>query len=98
MQQMKSVVITLKNTYNNGLSYLIFIHVCNSCCFYDIINSHNFQQHVYVSLSEIQIRQEEEMTRNPLSHPETDIPQTPAEILYQVGSFTNFQIMLMIGC
>lgn len=44
-----------------------------------------FLQHKYVSLSEIQIRQEEEMTRNPLSHPENDVPQTPAEILYQVG-------------
>ncbi|KAB7497187.1 Striatin-interacting protein 1 [Armadillidium nasatum] len=40
-------------------------------------------KHVYISLSEIQIRREEEITKNPLSQPEGPIPQTPAEILYQ---------------
>ncbi|XP_071552350.1 striatin-interacting protein 1 homolog isoform X3 [Panulirus ornatus] len=53
-------------------------------------------KHVYVSLSEIQIRQEEEMTRNPLSHPETDIPQTPAEILYQAMLPTLPQCMIAL--
>lgn len=43
------------------------------------------EQHVYVSLSEKQIKLEEEMTRNPLSHPELEVPQTPSEILYQVS-------------
>ncbi|XP_071552352.1 striatin-interacting protein 1 homolog isoform X5 [Panulirus ornatus] len=50
-------------------------------------------KHVYVSLSEIQIRQEEEMTRNPLSHPETDIPQTPAEILYQASTVESVEVV-----
>ena len=39
---------------------------------------------MYVSLSEKQIRQEEEMTKNPLSHPEVEVTQTPSETLYQV--------------
>ena len=40
-------------------------------------------KHVYVSLSEVQIRREEEITKNPMSQCEMDIPQTAAEVLYQ---------------
>ncbi|KAK4301846.1 hypothetical protein Pmani_026037 [Petrolisthes manimaculis] len=53
-------------------------------------------KHKYVSLSETQIRQEEEMTRNPLSHPENDVPQTPAEILYQAMLPTLPQCMIAL--
>ncbi|XP_053655458.2 striatin-interacting protein 1 homolog isoform X1 [Cherax quadricarinatus] len=53
-------------------------------------------KHVYISLSEIQIRQEEEMTRNPLSHPETDVSQTPSEILYQAMLPTLPQCMIAL--
>ncbi|XP_013414716.1 striatin-interacting protein 1 [Lingula anatina] len=41
------------------------------------------KQHLYTSLAEIQIKREEEISRNPLSMPETNVPVTPAEILYQ---------------
>ncbi|XP_068234534.1 striatin-interacting protein 1 homolog isoform X2 [Palaemon carinicauda] len=53
-------------------------------------------KHVYVSLCEVQIRQEEERTRNPMSKPELDIPQTPAEILYQVMLPTLPQCMIAL--
>lgn len=41
------------------------------------------KKHMYVSLAEIQIKQEEEIARNPFSIREGEIPATPAEILYQ---------------
>ncbi|XP_060516087.1 striatin-interacting protein 1 isoform X2 [Cylas formicarius] len=41
------------------------------------------QQHVYISLAELQIQKEEELARNPLSTQEDPIELTPAEILYQ---------------
>ncbi|KAL3853320.1 hypothetical protein ACJMK2_016869 [Sinanodonta woodiana] len=41
------------------------------------------KQHLYIALSELQINGEEEMAKNPLSKPETDVPSTPEEILYQ---------------
>lgn len=40
-------------------------------------------QHMYTSLSDIHIKREEEIARNPLVNVETEIPMTPAEILYQ---------------
>ncbi|XP_064632355.1 striatin-interacting protein 1 homolog isoform X2 [Lineus longissimus] len=40
------------------------------------------KQHLYISLSEVQIKREEEIAKNPLSKPEEDIEVTPAEILY----------------
>jgi hypothetical protein len=40
-------------------------------------------QHLYVSLSELQVKREEEIAKNPLSQPEVDVPNTPAEILFQ---------------
>jgi len=44
---------------------------------------HVLNQFVYRSLSESQIEREEEITKNPISKPEVDVEQTPAEILYQ---------------
>ncbi|XP_052213602.1 striatin-interacting protein 1 homolog isoform X2 [Dreissena polymorpha] len=41
------------------------------------------KQHLYVSLSELQIKREEDIAKNPLSQPETDVPNTPAEVLFQ---------------
>lgn len=43
----------------------------------------SFFQHMYTSLSDIHIKREEEIARNPLVNVENDIPMTPAEILYQ---------------
>ncbi|CAG5134028.1 unnamed protein product [Candidula unifasciata] len=40
------------------------------------------KQHLYISLSEIQIKREEEIAKNPLSLPEADVENTPAEKLY----------------
>ncbi|XP_018330391.1 striatin-interacting protein 1 isoform X2 [Agrilus planipennis] len=41
------------------------------------------KEHVYVSLAELQIENEEKIARNPLSFSETDIELNPTEILYQ---------------
>ncbi|CAC5386384.1 Striatin-interacting protein 2,Striatin-interacting protein 1,Striatin-interacting protein 1 homolog,Striatin-interacting proteins 2 [Mytilus coruscus] len=41
------------------------------------------KQHLYISLTEIQIKKEEEMAKNPLSKPEGEIQSTPVEIFYQ---------------
>ncbi|XP_077865953.1 striatin-interacting protein 1 homolog [Saccoglossus kowalevskii] len=41
------------------------------------------KKHVYVSLSELQITQEEEITKNPVSKAEEDISNSSAELLYQ---------------
>lgn len=38
---------------------------------------------MYTSLSDIHIKREEEIARNPLINVEQEIPMTPAEILYQ---------------
>ncbi|CAL4212627.1 unnamed protein product, partial [Meganyctiphanes norvegica] len=53
-------------------------------------------QHVYISLSEVQIKQEEAMTRNPMSQPEDDVSQTPAEVLYQAMLPTLPQCMIAL--
>ncbi|ESO85181.1 hypothetical protein LOTGIDRAFT_221410 [Lottia gigantea] len=42
------------------------------------------KQHLYISLSELQIKREEEIAKNPLSRPEKEVANTPAECLYQV--------------
>lgn len=44
---------------------------------------YNLQQHMYISLADIQIKKEEEIARNPLLNLEGEIALTPAEILYQ---------------
>lgn len=41
------------------------------------------KKHMYVSLAEIQIKQEEEIARNPFSVKEKEIILNPAEVLYQ---------------
>ncbi|XP_055999344.1 striatin-interacting protein 1 homolog isoform X3 [Ostrea edulis] len=41
------------------------------------------KEHLYISLTEIQIKREEEIAKNPFSKPETDIANTPVEILFQ---------------
>ncbi|KAI4478078.1 hypothetical protein M0804_012269 [Polistes exclamans] len=41
------------------------------------------KRHMYTSLAEIQIQEEEEIARNPMSTPEPPLRQTPTEILYQ---------------
>ncbi|KAJ8046474.1 Striatin-interacting protein 1 [Holothuria leucospilota] len=41
------------------------------------------KKHVYVSLSELQIKREEEINKHPLSMAEETIPNNPTEILYQ---------------
>ncbi|XP_014254831.1 striatin-interacting protein 1 homolog [Cimex lectularius] len=42
-----------------------------------------FKQHLYKSLSEIQVEQEEELVKSPVSKSEGPIKLTPAEIVYQ---------------
>ncbi|KAJ8977106.1 hypothetical protein NQ317_008452 [Molorchus minor] len=41
------------------------------------------KEHVYTSLSELQIQKEEEIARNPISTSEGEVEMTPTEILYQ---------------
>lgn len=53
-------------------------------------------KHIYVSLSEVQIKDEEAMTRNPMSQSEDDVPQTPAEVLYQAMLPTLPQCMIAL--
>eukprot|EP00090_Calanus_glacialis_P031165 TRINITY_DN5114_c0_g1_i1.p1 TRINITY_DN5114_c0_g1~~TRINITY_DN5114_c0_g1_i1.p1 ORF type:complete len:798 (-),score=302.22 TRINITY_DN5114_c0_g1_i1:161-2554(-) len=54
-------------------------------------------QHVYQSLAETQIKREEEIASNPLSRPEVEVEQTPAEILYQamLPSLPQYMIALL---
>jgi len=54
-------------------------------------------KHVYQSLAEVQIKREEEIAANPISRPETDVEQTPAEILYQamLPSLPQYMIALL---
>lgn len=42
-----------------------------------------YQQHLYTSLADIQIKREEEITRNPLTKGEEDVAMNPTETLYQ---------------
>lgn len=55
------------------------------------------RQHLYISLSEVQIKREEEIAQNPLSKPEKDIPNTPSELLYQalLPSLPQYMIALL---
>nr|CAG4647701.1 EOG090X01YQ [Moina brachiata]SVE92870.1 EOG090X01YQ [Moina brachiata] len=41
------------------------------------------KQHMYQSLTEVQIQREEDINKNPISKGQEEIPLTPAEILYQ---------------
>ena len=44
---------------------------------------------MYRSLSEVQIEREDDIARHPVSRPEAEVPQTPAELLYQVRKQTG---------
>ena len=54
-------------------------------------------KHIYHSLSEIQIKREDEIAANPLSRPELEVEQTPAELLYQamLPSLPQYMIALL---
>ncbi|XP_059489692.1 striatin-interacting protein 1 [Neocloeon triangulifer] len=54
-------------------------------------------QHMYKSLAELQIQQEEDIARNPVTQKELDVPQTPTEILYQamLPSLPQYMIALL---
>ena len=54
-------------------------------------------KHIYKSLSEVQIKREEEIAANPLSRPELDVDQTPVELLYQamLPSLPQYMIALL---
>ncbi|KAG5678005.1 hypothetical protein PVAND_007716 [Polypedilum vanderplanki] len=41
------------------------------------------KRHLYTSLADVQIKREEEITRNPLTKGEDEVPINPTEILYQ---------------
>ena len=55
------------------------------------------KQHLYISLAELQVQREEEITRNPLSRGEREIPETPAELLYRalLPSLPQYMIALL---
>ena len=54
-------------------------------------------KHIYQSLAEVQIKREEEISANPLSRPEQEVEQTPAEVLYQamLPSLPQYMIALL---
>ena len=55
------------------------------------------KRHLYVSLSERQVRREEEISKNPLSRGEAEIPETAAEALYAalLPSLPQYMIALL---
>jgi len=55
------------------------------------------KQHLYMSLSEVQIKREEEIAKNPLSKPETDVENNPAEKLYyaMLSNLPQYMIALL---
>ncbi|XP_059165512.1 striatin-interacting protein 1-like isoform X2 [Physella acuta] len=55
------------------------------------------KQHLYISLSEVQIKREEEIAKNPLSLPETEVENTPAERLYHamLSNLPQYMIALL---
>jgi len=54
-------------------------------------------QHLYVSLSEIQVKREEDIAKNPLSRGEGEIAETPTELLYRsmLPNLPNYMISLL---
>ncbi|XP_033018650.1 striatin-interacting protein 2 [Lacerta agilis] len=54
------------------------------------------KQHKYVSISEVQIRNEEEMAKCPMSLGEEDVQETPCEILYRVMLYNLPQYMIAL--
>ncbi|XP_058057285.1 striatin-interacting protein 1 homolog isoform X2 [Anopheles bellator] len=55
------------------------------------------KKHMYVSLADVQIRQEEDINRNPMSTSEGEITLTPTEILYQamLPNLSQYMISLL---
>ncbi|XP_014777551.1 striatin-interacting protein 1 homolog isoform X2 [Octopus bimaculoides] len=55
------------------------------------------REHLYISLSELQIKREDEIAKNPFSMPEKEIPNTPTELLYQalLPSLPQYSIALL---
>ncbi|XP_053260675.1 striatin-interacting protein 2 isoform X2 [Podarcis raffonei] len=54
------------------------------------------KQHKYVSISEVQIRNEEELEKCPMSLGEEDVQETPCEILYRVMLYNLPQYMIAL--
>ncbi|XP_061494003.1 striatin-interacting protein 2 isoform X2 [Rhineura floridana] len=54
------------------------------------------KQHKYVSISEVQIKNEEEMEKCPMSLGEEDVQETPCEILYRVMLYNFPQYMIAL--
>ncbi|XP_037087576.1 LOW QUALITY PROTEIN: striatin-interacting protein 1 homolog [Pollicipes pollicipes] len=54
-------------------------------------------KHLYRSLAEVQTEREEEISQSPFSRPETDVPQTPAELLFSgmLPSLPQYMIALL---
>ncbi|XP_064486606.1 striatin-interacting protein 1 homolog [Ornithodoros turicata] len=55
------------------------------------------KQHMYISLAEIQMKEDEDIAKHPLSMREKEIPLTPTEILYQamLPSLPQYMIALL---
>lgn len=55
------------------------------------------KQHMYISLAEVQMKEEEDIAKHPLSMKEKEIPLTPTEILYQamLPSLPQYMIALL---
>ena len=56
-----------------------------------------WHRYIYKSLGEVQIEREEELAKYPISRPEADVDQTPAEVLYQhmFPSLPQYMIALL---
>ena len=52
---------------------------------------------MYRSLAEVQIEREEDIARHPVSRPEGPVPQTPAELLYQVRNLGFYLFYWELG-
>lgn len=55
------------------------------------------EQHMYVSLADVQVKKEEEIARNPMLHLDGELNLTPAEMLYQaiLPSLPQYMIALL---
>ncbi|XP_044285253.1 striatin-interacting protein 2 isoform X2 [Varanus komodoensis] len=54
------------------------------------------KQHKYISISEVQIKNEEEMERCPMSLGEEDVQETPCEVLYRAMLYNLPQYMIAL--
>lgn len=55
------------------------------------------RKHMYKSLAEVQIEREEDIAKHPISRPEGEVEQTPAELLYNsmLPSLPQYMIALL---